>query len=271
MAGIGFELKKLFQKRGLAATAKAYGYAGVICTGPMLLGIVLLVGIAFICDHTGATRHNRELLNCMITYTLLVSLTVTSFFSMVVTRYIADMLYEERHEAVLSSFWGSTAILLVVGGIMYGIFLLFSGIDLIDQFLCPGVFRRIDRHLECDELSDSDQGLQRDSYFIYYSGSGIIVGRIPIDPDWDSTCRGVDDRSYDRLWNHAALGCDAVVPLFSAERDQCIFLFTLGGSVPSACVYRLVHEHRTICTSCYHVVRTDPCTCSGIVLWSAVS
>lgn len=46
MAGIGFELKKLFQKRGLAATAKAYGYAGVICTGPMLLGIVLLVGIA---------------------------------------------------------------------------------------------------------------------------------------------------------------------------------------------------------------------------------
>lgn len=69
----------------------------------MLLGIVLLVGIAFICDHTGATRHNRELLNCMITYTLLASLTVTSFFSMVVTRYIADMLYEERHEAVLSS------------------------------------------------------------------------------------------------------------------------------------------------------------------------
>ena len=210
MAGIGFELKKLFQKRGLAATAKAYGYAGVICTGPMLLGIVLLVGIAFICDHTGATRHNRELLNCMITYTLLASLTVTSFFSMVVTRYIADMLYEERHEAVLSSFWGSTAILLVVGGIMYGIFLLFSGINLIDQFLCLEFF-----------------------------GELIVT------------------------WN--------AMSYLSAERDQCIFLFTLGGSVPSACVYRLVHEHRTICTSCYHVVRTDPCTCSGIILWCTVS
>ena len=140
MAGIGFELKKLFQKSGIASTAKAYGYAGIICTGPMLLGIVLLVGITFICDHTGATRHNRELLNCMITYTLLASLTVTSFFSMVVTRYIADMLYEERHETVLPSFWGSTTILLVVGGIMYGIFLLFSGINLIDQFLCLEFF-----------------------------------------------------------------------------------------------------------------------------------
>ena len=31
MAGIGFELKKLFKKSGLAATARAYGYAGIIC------------------------------------------------------------------------------------------------------------------------------------------------------------------------------------------------------------------------------------------------
>ena len=42
MAGIGFELKKLFSRRGLFASFRAYGYAGIICTGPMLLGIVLL-------------------------------------------------------------------------------------------------------------------------------------------------------------------------------------------------------------------------------------
>ena len=215
MAGIGFELKKLFQKRGLAATAKAYGYAGVICTGPMLLGIVLLVGIAFICDHTGATRHNRELLNCMITYTLLASLTVTSFFSMVVTRYIADMLYEERHEAFFFLGFNSDPACSRRNHV-WDFSSVFRNQSDRSVFV-PGVFRRIDRHLECDELSDSDQRLQRDSYFIYHSGSGIIVGRIPIDPDWDSTCRGVDDRSYDRLWNHAALGCDAVI--FRRERS----------------------------------------------------
>ena len=42
MAGIGFELKKLFSRRGLFASFRAYGYAGIICTGPMLLGIVLV-------------------------------------------------------------------------------------------------------------------------------------------------------------------------------------------------------------------------------------
>ena len=45
MAGIGFELKKLFQKKGVLNTTKAYGYASVICAGPMLLGVLLLLGI----------------------------------------------------------------------------------------------------------------------------------------------------------------------------------------------------------------------------------
>lgn len=140
MAGIGFELKGLFKKRGLFAIFRAYGYAGIICTGPMLLGVLLLLGVMFLCGITGASLHDRELLVCMITYTLLASLTVTSFFSMVVTRFIADMLYEEREEAVLSSFWGSSGIMLTAGGILYGLFLLFSGASLLEQFLCLVLF-----------------------------------------------------------------------------------------------------------------------------------
>lgn len=140
MAGIGFELKKLFKKSGLAATARAYGYAGIICAGPMILGIVLLLGIMFLCNQTGGTRFERELLICMITYSLLASLTVTSFLSMVVTRFLADMLYEEKLEAILPSFWGSTGIMLIAGGILYGIFLIFSGVGLVDKLLCFGLF-----------------------------------------------------------------------------------------------------------------------------------
>ena len=49
MAGIGFELKKVFAKKGVLNAVKAYGYAAVICTGPMLLGILLLLGITGLC------------------------------------------------------------------------------------------------------------------------------------------------------------------------------------------------------------------------------
>ena len=55
----------------------------------------------------------------MVTYALLASLTVTSFFSMVTTRYIADMLYEGKREMVLPSLLGICAILLVLGGLLY--------------------------------------------------------------------------------------------------------------------------------------------------------
>ena len=87
MAGIGFELKKLFRRKGMLAGLRAYGYAGIICTGPMLLGVLLQGGLLLLCGWAGAPRAARDLLVCMVTYTLLASLTVTSFFSMPVTRF----------------------------------------------------------------------------------------------------------------------------------------------------------------------------------------
>ncbi|MBR3942406.1 MAG: exopolysaccharide Pel transporter PelG [Clostridia bacterium] len=135
MAGIGFELKKLFAKRGFLRSMRAYGYASVICTGPMLLGVLLLLGMMYLCSVFGVVKDTRELLICMITYTLLASLTVSSFFSMVITRYTADMLYEDKIHMVMPSFWGSSVLMMCIGSILYGIFLLFSGATLMQQFL----------------------------------------------------------------------------------------------------------------------------------------
>ena len=143
MAGIGFELKKLFQKKGVLNTTKAYGYAAIICTGPMLLGVILLLGIMALCTWFSVNTHTRELLICMITYTLLASVTVTSFFSMVVTRYVADMLFEEKNHAVLPCFWGSAVIMMAVGSVLYGIFLCISGATLLQGILCFILFNEL--------------------------------------------------------------------------------------------------------------------------------
>ena len=69
MAGIGFELKKLFRRRGLMAMLRAYGYAGVICAGPMLLGVLLQFGVLIVSGWWQVGRPDRDLLVCMITYT----------------------------------------------------------------------------------------------------------------------------------------------------------------------------------------------------------
>jgi len=135
LAGIGFELKKLFAKKGIMNSVKAYGYATVICSGPMLLGVILLLGIMYLCSRSGVPVQTRELLICMITYTLLASILATSLFNMVITRFTADMLYEEKKSAVLPSFWGSSALMMTIGSILWLIFLIFSGATLMQGIL----------------------------------------------------------------------------------------------------------------------------------------
>lgn len=140
MAGIGFELKKLFHRRGLMAMLRAYGYAGVICAGPMLLGVLLQFGVLIVSGWWQVGRPDRDLLVCMITYTLLASLVLTSFLSMPVTRFLADMLFDHDEKMILPSFWGSISIMLVVGAVLYTVFLLFSGATLMQGTLCLWLF-----------------------------------------------------------------------------------------------------------------------------------
>ncbi len=136
MAGIGFSLKRLFHKKGFFALCRAYGYAGVICCGPMVLGVILLVGMAFVAQLGGMESHDRQLLSVMLTYSLLASLTATSWLNMVVTRYVSDMLYSGQEEKVMPSFYGSCTILLVLGAVPYAVFLAFSGVAFLYKVLC---------------------------------------------------------------------------------------------------------------------------------------
>ena len=110
MAGIGFELKKLFSRKGLIATIRAYSYATIVCAGPMILGFVLLLFSMFMADYAGAARHTRELLVTVLTHSLLASLIVTSLFSMLTTRFCADMIYEKKYNLLIPSFYGSICI-----------------------------------------------------------------------------------------------------------------------------------------------------------------
>lgn len=136
MAGIGFSLKRLFSKKGVLNLCRAYGYASVVTAGPMILGVLLLLGMSFVSRLGGMPEHDRELLNCMLTYSLLASLMVTTVFNMVVTRYVSDMQYENRQEKIMPSFFGSVALELVLCVLTYGVFLSVSGVLLVRKLLC---------------------------------------------------------------------------------------------------------------------------------------
>lgn len=135
MAGIGFELKKLFSGKGAIATIRAYSYATAVCAGPMLLGFILLFLSMIMVEHTDASEHTRKLAASILSHTLLSSITVNSLFSMLTTRFCADMIYEKNYERIMPSFYGSIAVMMVSGAVLYGVFLHFSGIRLLYRVL----------------------------------------------------------------------------------------------------------------------------------------
>src|SRR5689334_20493197 len=115
MAGIGFELKKLFAKRGIILKFRANLYASLVVAGPMLLGVILLLGTKLIANLGGASHHQQDLVMVLITYSLLFSLLLSSLFLFVLARFIADMLYSNAYDRILPSLYGIVSVLLVIG------------------------------------------------------------------------------------------------------------------------------------------------------------
>lgn len=129
MAGIGFELKKLFSQEGILLRIRAGVYASLVIAGPMLMGAALLLGAKFISRWGRASAHEQDLIIVIITYSLLFSLILASVVLFVLARYIADMLYVNKNDKILPSMYGAISILLTVGGPLWGIFLFSSQLD----------------------------------------------------------------------------------------------------------------------------------------------
>ncbi|MBR5565520.1 MAG: exopolysaccharide Pel transporter PelG [Roseburia sp.] len=140
MAGIGFELKKMFEKRGLLSIIRAYGYAGVVCTGPMILGVLLLLGVRFLARIAGTTEGEIEFLNAIVQYTMLFSMILSNGFTLVTTRYVSDWLYMNKPERVMPAFWGCTSLMLVIGIPCYILFMSASKLPLLYLIFSIGLF-----------------------------------------------------------------------------------------------------------------------------------
>ena len=127
MAGIGFELRKLFVGRGVIRKLRAYTYAGVICSGTMALTIALLLILQYISRMFGASLRQRELFHITMVYALFLSMMLSSFFQTYLSRYVADMIYQEKPEKIIPSLIGASIVLMIPGGVLYALLLQTSG------------------------------------------------------------------------------------------------------------------------------------------------
>ncbi|TAL97482.1 MAG: histidine kinase [Paraburkholderia sp.] len=117
MAGIGFELRKILRRETLTGVARAYAYAGLISSGPLILSIfgILIIGVlslAFVIPKYAIVQFQVS-----VTYIIALSLILTGPLQLSFTRFISDRLFEKRDDLVLSNYNGVVLVSTIVSGV----------------------------------------------------------------------------------------------------------------------------------------------------------
>lgn len=138
MAGIGFELKKIYGRKTLASNLWGTLYATMLTIGPTVLSALLMLVLNTLLSRTGLTVLEGRFFISSTTYAFLTALLVTSFFSTPVSRYIADCVYLRKESEIFPSAFGVLAFTTSISGVIMA--LLCVGIYLHAQGQVPVSF-----------------------------------------------------------------------------------------------------------------------------------
>ncbi len=122
MAGIGFALRKLLEKESYTSTLQAYGYAGVISSGPWVLSIIAILLLGFMTVSDVIPNFQVSQFQTSVTFLIATSLIFSGFLQHGFTRYISDQLFQSKFESVLPNFNGALLVITFSSGILAALF-----------------------------------------------------------------------------------------------------------------------------------------------------
>lgn len=105
MAGIGIRLNKIFSKNSIASKLFGCGYSVMITIAPMLIIIAVVVLMQLLLGFSKLDYATRELYSCTVLYIFIFALLTASPFNAVISRYMSDVIYEDRYEEIPPCFY----------------------------------------------------------------------------------------------------------------------------------------------------------------------
>lgn len=140
MAGIGFELKKIYGRKTLVDNMWGTLYATMTTIGPTVMTAVLMIVLQILLSQAQITQLEIRFFISSITYALLIAFLISNFLSIVISRYIADCIYLKDISNISSSLFGSITLSTIISGIVmlvlsFGIYFYNPSVSL--TFLLP--------------------------------------------------------------------------------------------------------------------------------------
>ncbi|KHD37516.1 hypothetical protein NL50_04885 [Clostridium acetobutylicum] len=134
MAGVGFQLKKLYNHKSLLLDFRTLMYSSIVIVGPQLLCIAAIAFFQIIMSNANVSFKDKELFLASTLYCFIFSQIITSGFSMIITRYISDKLFAKEYNKVLPSLYGVISICVFIGGVIGAVFFYKSPINIFTKF-----------------------------------------------------------------------------------------------------------------------------------------
>jgi uncharacterized membrane protein len=122
MAGISFELRKALRERTLGSIVKAFGYSAVLSAGPYLISILTLALSFYVLRQFVSSDKVVIQFGVIVTYLTAFSLILTGFSQLMITRFLADRIFEKKYEIVLPNLIGNMLLNMILAFIISLIF-----------------------------------------------------------------------------------------------------------------------------------------------------
>lgn len=100
MAGIGVKLNRIYHKNTITTNVIGFFYSIVVTIAPVLVVIINLMLMQKVLKFNTVGYFDRELFSCTVLYIFIFSLLTTSPFNAVLSRYMSDVIFENRYEDI---------------------------------------------------------------------------------------------------------------------------------------------------------------------------
>ena len=118
MAGIGFELKKIYGRKTLAANLWGTIYATMTTVGPAVVSSVLILVLKILLDRAGLTVLEERFFVSSTVYAFVIATLSAVLFATPVSRCISDCIFLGRESDICPSAFGVLALSTVISGVL---------------------------------------------------------------------------------------------------------------------------------------------------------
>jgi len=129
MAGIGFELRKIFRGTSISSRIKGITFATMTTIGPTLIFLAMLIGINLSLSALNVSEKDQIFFSSATLYLFLFSIIITGTTGTTITRFISDRIHDNEEDSIPAAMFGTSILISAVAAVFAGVIVVLLYLD----------------------------------------------------------------------------------------------------------------------------------------------